>query len=98
MGYAVNAVTGGAEAIGLYRLALEKGQPFEAVIVAAEAVDDIDGLEILENLRQLDPKVQVIVSGEDPEEPMMADCHRFGFRNRLVRPYGEAELAAVLSD
>lgn len=97
MGYLVKAADGSAEAIGLYRLAKERGEPYEAVIIAAESSDGVSSPETLEYLRQLDPQVQVIVTGASPEDPVMCDYRRLGFRDRLVRPYGAKELTGILS-
>lgn len=98
LGYSVSSVAGTAEVIGFYRLALERGKPFRAVILTLESCDDLDGLETFEQLRLLDPDVRVVVSTADPDDPLVKDHRRYGFHNCLVKPFGEAELAAVLED
>jgi len=96
LGYEVSCVANGAEAICFYRIAMERGHHFEAVILPLEPSDDLGGLEIFEQLRLLDPGVRAIVSSADGEHPVMVECHRYGFRNCLRWPYGEEDLAAAL--
>ncbi|MCP4686251.1 MAG: response regulator [bacterium] len=95
-GYQVNCVAEGAEAIGLFRIACEHGQPYTAVILSLEALDDLNGLEVLEQLRLLDPGVAAIAAGVGSANVAPVDWREYGFRGCLRRPYGAEELTAVL--
>jgi len=96
LGYSVSTAAGSAEAIGYFRVALETGKPYAAVILALETSDSGEALDTLEQLRLMDPKVQAIVTSTDPSDPVLSEYRRYGFRSSLVKPYSEIELAAVL--
>ena len=44
----------------------------------------------------MDPGVRAVVSSVYANDPIMADCRRYGFRNVAPKPYSKKELAAAL--
>jgi CheY-like chemotaxis protein len=62
LGYSVAFAKNGAEAIALYRAALEANRPFDMVIMDLTVPGGMGGKEAVQQLRALDPKVKAIVS------------------------------------
>jgi DNA-binding NarL/FixJ family response regulator len=55
------------------------------------------GREAITHLRDIDPKVKVIVSTGYANDPIMADYVRFGFCGVVTKPYKFDELNEVLN-
>ena len=61
-GYEVECVKDGHSAIASYRAAMERGQPFDGVILDLTIPGGLGGKETVQQLLALDPKVKAIVS------------------------------------
>ena len=96
MGYSVSPVSNGAEAVGFFRIAREQHQPYRFVFLALEAGKEAENIETLEELRSMDPHVRAVVTGDDPNHPLISGCRQHGYEKSLVKPYSESELSAVL--
>jgi CheY-like chemotaxis protein len=98
MGYEVCCAQDGTEALSLYANAKLRGQSFAAVILDYNLPDGMNGHEILERLRTIDPQVIAILSSGYTQNPMMANYARYGFHGILPKPYTPQQLFAVLHD
>jgi PAS domain S-box-containing protein len=95
-GYQVVLAKDGEEAIELYRKALEN-DPFEAVIMDLTVPGGMGGQEAVAILRDIDPKIQAIVSSGYANDPIMADYERYGFCGVVTKPFKFSELHEVLN-
>jgi CheY-like chemotaxis protein len=97
LGYEVEGVRDGAEAIELYRKRAETGSPFVAVIMDLTIPGGMGGKEAIRQLRELYPEVKAIVSSGYSNDPIMAEYGEFGFAAVLAKPYKLADLSHALS-
>lgn len=98
IGYRVTTVIDGAEAMELYREAMESGDPFNAVIIDLTVPGGMGGKETIQKLKEIDPEVKAIVSSGYSNDPIMADFKRYGFRGVVAKPYRIRELIKTLHE
>jgi DNA-binding response OmpR family regulator len=96
LGYAVEAVNGGEEAVSLYRLRKEEGRPFKIVILDVCQPEGLSGEEILRRLLEYDPDARAVASSGFTCGGTMTGFRALGFRAPLPKPYGIRELGSVL--
>lgn len=97
-GFVVEATSDGASAVRRYREELEKGSPFDLVILDLSIPCGQGGRETMEQLRVLHPEVRAIVSSGYSDDAVMSRYMDFGFRAVLPKPYDPAELVALVSE
>jgi CheY-like chemotaxis protein len=96
LGHAAEFVRDGESAIQAYREAMQEGRPFDVVILDLTIPGGYGGEEAMRRLLEIDPDAVGIVSSGYSESPVMAEAHRFGFRDCLAKPYRPTELCTVL--
>ena len=96
LGYKVNLVKNGTDAVEMYKKAKEFGHPFDAVITDLTVPGDIGGIETLRRLKEIDSQVKVIVSSGYSNDPAMADFKNFGFSDSLKKPYRAFEVSQTV--
>jgi PAS domain S-box-containing protein len=98
LGYEVVTVPDGAAALEQYEAAMAAGRPLDAVILDITIPGGMGGVETMERLLLLDPKVKAIVSSGYSNDPVMADSATYGFAGVAVKPYDVRALSGVLED
>jgi signal transduction histidine kinase len=96
LGYTVECVQDGAEAVVVYQCAHAARQPFAAVILDYTIPGSMDGLETLNHLRAIDPQVKALISSGYANNPVMADWAYYGFSGVVAKPYTLAQLQETL--
>lgn len=96
LGYEPIAVTQGEEAVAAYRQALQRGQPFVAVLLDLTIRGGLGGLQTLQELQALDPQVRALACSGYSTDPVMSDWERHGFAGVVTKPYRMAELGEAL--
>jgi CheY-like chemotaxis protein len=96
LGCEVLTASDGAEAISLYRRALEKNERIDIVIMDLTVPGGMGGQEAIGELLALDPDARVIVSSGYSNDPVIAHFSDHGFRGILIKPYRLAELKSAL--
>lgn len=96
LGYTTEAVGKGEEAVALYKLRKEEGNPFKAVIFDICHPEGPDGKETLRQLLEYDPDVKAVASLGFTGNRAMADPVANGFHASLPKPYGIRQLGSVL--
>jgi PAS domain S-box-containing protein len=97
LGYEVESVPAGAEAVAAYRNAREQGTPFEVVILDLTVPGGLGGKETIGRILGFDPQAKVIVSSGYSNEDVMSRYEQYGFRGALSKPYRIQELGEILS-
>lgn len=95
-GMHVESVDEGQAAIDAYRTARAAGTPFQLVITDLTVPGGLGGVETVERLLALDPDAKVVASSGYAEDPVLAHYGDHGFVGVLAKPYGLAELDALL--
>ncbi len=96
LGYEVELVTCGEDAIVVYRKRLDEGKRFDAVIMDLTIPGGIGGKEAIELLRRVDPAVKAIVSSGYSNDPIMSNFQEYGFAGMVTKPYGVSQLTKAL--
>jgi PAS domain S-box-containing protein len=96
LGYKPEAVNSGTAAVELYKGALAKGRPFDAVILDLVVPEGMGGRETMERLEQIDRKVVAILASGYANESMTAECQQLGFKAVIPKPYTVDELSKTL--
>lgn len=86
-GFQVVCAADGEEALDRYRAALTAGERFDLVIMDLTVPGGMGGVEAIEALLALDPRVRAIVSSGYANDPVMADPAAWGFVGVLPKPY-----------
>jgi signal transduction histidine kinase len=96
LGYTVECVQDGREAVAVYQQAQAEGQPFVAVILDQTIPGGMGGLETLTQLRALDAHVTALISSGYADDPVMADWAQYGFSGAVAKPYTITQLQEAL--
>ena len=95
-GYDVEVAKDGAEAIELYKIAMDSGKPFEVVILDLTVKVGMGGKDAVKNLSAINPQAKAIVSSGYFNDPVMTDFRRYGFIGALPKPYTMKDLKEAL--
>jgi two-component system cell cycle sensor histidine kinase/response regulator CckA len=96
LGHDVTGVANGRQAIDLYRVSKEAGSPFDVVILDLISPSGPDGVQILQELLDIDPGVSAILSSGYPNDPQIVNYKDHGFKGVLVKPYRIEDLNLAL--
>jgi DNA-binding NtrC family response regulator len=88
----------GTEAIDLYKREKAAGVPFDIVILDLSVTRGLGGKETIEQLRLFDPEVKAIISSGFTNDPVVEDFSRYGFCERLTKPYSLSDLKKLLEN
>lgn len=97
LGYAVDFSRDGAEALALYRQALDDGHPYDVVVMDMSIPEGMGGKEAIAHLREMDPGVRAIVtSGYFDDSSTLGELGMGGFSAVIAKPYRIEELGALI--
>ncbi|HEY41051.1 MAG TPA: PAS domain S-box protein [Dehalococcoidia bacterium] len=98
VGHDITTAVDGADAIEQYVKAKEKKQPYNLVILDLTVPGGMGGMEAMEKLLEIDPKVKAIVSSGYSTDSIMADYRKYGFTAVIAKPYRVRELRRIIRD
>lgn len=96
LGYQATFAQDGEQAVEQYALALQSGQPFDAVIMDLIVPCGMGGREAMARIRAMDPQAKGIVSSGYSNSSVMADYASYGFSEVMAKPYRFSELSRKL--
>jgi CheY-like chemotaxis protein len=97
LGYTCRTVINGEQALTLYQEALDKGEPFDAVLMDLTIPGSMGGRETMAGLLELDPNARGIASSGYANDPIMAHFADYGFSAVVPKPYRLEELRTSLT-
>lgn len=93
LGYTCEVSTSGEETLARFRAAQESNEPFDAVILDLSVPGGMGGLEVLRELKKLNPRTRAILaSGYSDEQNYTV----LGFSGQLKKPFMVSDLQRVL--
>jgi two-component system, cell cycle sensor histidine kinase and response regulator CckA len=98
LGYDVEYAKNGGEAVDLYKIAVEKGQPFYAVVLGLNMPEGMGGKETLQELYAIDPQVKSIISCGYSDDPLVSKFKENEFCWRVDVPYDIEKMKAILDN
>lgn len=96
LGYQVELVKNGEEAIKAYKNSFIQNNTFDAVMIDLTIRGGMGGKETIEKLLELDTNVNAIVVSGHSSDSIMEDCCSYGFRDFIKKPYTLEQLGNVL--
>jgi signal transduction histidine kinase/ActR/RegA family two-component response regulator len=96
LGYTVEAVARGSDAIKLYKRARIEGRPFDLLLLDLTIPGDLGGREVLHELLTFDPDVKAIVVSGYTGGDVMANYRDYGFKAVVAKPFTMKELSAAI--
>ena len=97
LGYDVETVKNGLEAVELYKTQKALGTPFHAVILDLTIKGGMGGEQTVGKLLKIDPDVKAIVSSGYFDDPVMSNFEDYGFRGAMAKPYEKNKLKEELA-
>jgi CheY-like chemotaxis protein len=88
----------GAEAVRMYKAAMESGNPFSVAILDLTVPAGMGGDVAVSKLLKIDPGVKSIVSSGYTDESAIVRYSEYGFSGMVTKPYTIEELGKVLRD
>ncbi|MBW2608044.1 MAG: response regulator [Deltaproteobacteria bacterium] len=98
LGYDATFSEDGAQAVKMYKKAMESGNPFDAVILDLTVRGGMGGKEAIKRLIEIDPKIKAIVSSGYSNSPVMTSYKDYGFIGVIAKPYNINELSRKLNE
>ncbi len=96
IGYETVFVKNGAEAVAKYKEAIDRGKPFDMVILDLTVQGGMGGREAIKKMLEIDPQVKAIVSSGYSVDSAMAKFEEYGFIDVLAKPYKLETLSKIL--
>lgn len=96
LGYEVETVKDGAEAIETYKKHMDSGEPFDGVILDLTIKGGMGGDQAIKELIKIDPGVRAIVCSGYFNDPVLANYEEHGFRGAMAKPFQKSDLESAL--
>ncbi len=87
----------GNEAVFLYQEAMDSGHPFDAVIMDLTVPGGMGGKDAVRRILRVDPEATVVVTSGLPNDTVLKEYKRFGFRGSIAKPFTFEEIADALA-
>jgi PAS domain S-box-containing protein len=98
LGYDVEYAKNSSEAALLYKIAIEKGHPFYAVVLDLNMPDGMGGEEALQELIAIDPRVRAIISCGYSDESLISKFKENEFCRKVDVPYDMEKMKEILNN
>jgi len=96
LGYKTVLARSGTEALLLYKQYLDRSAVIDAVILDLSLVGGMNGVEVAQNIRLLDPDAKIIVTSGNIWANEMRYFHQYGFCGALTKDFSRGALQKLL--
>lgn len=97
LGHEVVVVPDGDTAIERYKELLNTGKHIDIIIMDLTIPGGMGGQEAVQHILNIDPDAKVIVASGYSNDPVMADCKKYGFSASVAKPFDLKELQKAIS-
>ncbi len=97
LGFEVICTFSGDEAVRTFRESRNSGTPFDLVLLDLTIPGESGGEEVMKKLLEIDPDVKGIVSSGYSNSPVLSEPEKFGFAEKIEKPYNLENVKSVLS-
>lgn len=98
IGYEAESAYDGAEAIEIYKKAMDTGEPFDAVIMDLTVPGGMGGKAAMKVFLEIDPNINAIVSSGYSNDPVLSHYKEYGFRGCISKPFSLNELKKTVGN
>ncbi|MBW2118924.1 MAG: response regulator [Deltaproteobacteria bacterium] len=98
LAYDVSLSKDGNEAIEQYKNSKASGVAFDVVILDLNVKEGMGGKEACRRLLEIDPSVICIASSGYPDDPVITEFEKYGFKGSVAKPYSIYGLGEVLQE
>lgn len=96
------SVSSGADALKVYQKGIEKGKPFNLVLLDI-SLNDISGVEVLKNIKKIDAGLKehksiVIMVTSHSEKNIVIGCIKSGCRAYFIKPLKQDAVDKKMAD
>lgn len=96
LGYSVDTVEDGVEALARYIKTFEEGNPYTAVIMDLTIPGGMGGKEAAKQLLKIYPDAKIIASSGYSNDPVMSNFRDYGFAGVVSKPYTIWKIGKIL--
>ncbi|MBN2440379.1 MAG: PAS domain S-box protein [Spirochaetales bacterium] len=87
VGYHVISTTEGGQAIDEYKKAMEKGSPFDVVIMDLTVRGGMQGMDAVQEIRKYDPDSRIIIVSGYSNATIMSHYKEYGIKAVITKPF-----------
>lgn len=98
MGFEVDVVSDGIDAITNYCNAFKNNDPYQLVILDLTIPGGLGGKETIKKILENDPDCKAIVASGYSNDPILSDYESYGFKGRILKPFTIQQLKKSISD
>ncbi len=96
LGYRCETARHGKEAITKYKEAMDKGEPFDMVILDLTVRGGMGGIPTMAQLLTVDPNVKAVIYTGYSADPILENYRLYGFQGALPKPYAIKDMADLI--
>lgn len=96
-GYTVKAVKVGEDAIFEYKKALNAGEKYDLLLFDLTICGGLGGKDAMARILEIDKDAKGIVTSGYSEDPVLSDPKKYGFLDRISKPFNRTELYNALN-
>ncbi len=96
LGYQCETARHGKEAVAKYKEAMDKGEPFDMVILDLTVKGGMGGIPTMAQLLSVDPNVKAVVYTGYSADPILENYRLYGFQGALPKPYAIKDMADMI--
>lgn len=96
LGYQCETARHGKEAVAKYKEAMDKGEPFDMVILDLTVKGGMGGIPAMAQLLTVDPNVKAVIYTGYSADPILENYRLYGFQGALPKPYAIKDMADMI--
>lgn len=97
-GHKVLLAEDGHEAIRIYSEYFENNQPIDVIIMDLTVPGGMGGKEALQEILQINPEAEAVVSSGYSNDSVVSCCQEYGFISSIVKPFQASELNKLINE